>query len=228
MQRPGNINGLWGYNPQRTALSGYSGHLGTFGKSKGISVGMPGPPPGAAPAAPSGPRARFIGGKWVCSGMAPGTRMSKAKGKGRAKRGRGKKRPKSMADGPPPPTKDGYYHCCPAGWTHTGFQITRPCGKDYGQTVCGPIPEGFTVDDGVCCENLKEWAPNTTDGSDPCEALEQALMAQGKVVAGRAESMLAPELVIDQGPLISPTVMMVGGLAVAALFIVTIVIKLKS
>jgi len=180
--------------PQKqTAFSGF----GDFGKSKMHAYGIPGPPPGAPAAVPTG-RARYIGGKWVCSGVAP------------------------------PPTKDGYYHCCPGGWTHTGFQITRPCGQDYGQTVCGPIPEGATIDDGVCCENLKEWAPNTSDGSDPCEALEQALMAQGRVVAGRAESMLAPELVIDQGPLISPTVMIAGGLAVAALFIVTIVIKIKS
>lgn len=198
MYRPGNIDGLWGRALQKqTNLGEYSGYLGTFGKSrgKGHVIGMPGPPPGA----PSGSApARYIGGKWVCSGDAP------------------------------PQTKDGYFHCCPGGWTHTGFQITRPCGQDYGQTVCGPIPEGYTVDDGVCCENLKEWVPNIPDGSDPCEAAEQALMAQGKVVVGRPESMLAPELVIDRGPLISPTIMIAGGLAVAALFIVTIVIKLKS
>ena len=66
------------------------------------------------------------------------------------------------------------------------------------------------------------------EGGDPCEAAEKALMAQGQVVAGRAESMLAPELVIDQGPLISPTLMMAGGVAVAALFVVTIIIKLKN
>jgi len=197
MHRPGNINGLWGYSPEKQATFGeYSGYLGTFGK--GYAMGPPGPPPGAGAPPPGSAPARYVGGKWVCPGNAPAQ------------------------------TKNGYYHCCPGGWTHTGFQITRPCGKDYGQTVCGPLPEGASISDGVCCENLKEWMPNIPDGGDPCEAAELALMAQGRVVAGRAESMLAPELIIDQGPLISPTIMIAGGLAVAALFIVTIVIKIKS
>lgn len=195
MLRPGNINGLQGYTPKRQSnFRGFAGQLGTFGK--GYMAPPPAAPPGAP--APNSAPAKYIGGKWVCSGPAPVQ------------------------------TADSYYHCCPGGWTKTGFHITRPCDKDYGQIVCGPLPEGASIDEGVCCENLKEWMPNIPDGSDPCVAAEDALIAQGKVVPGRAESMLAPALDVDQGPLISPTIMIVGGLAVAALFAVTIVIKLKS
>jgi hypothetical protein len=139
--------------------------------------------------------AKYVGGKWVCEGDTP------------------------------PQEKDGYYHCCPGGWTKTKFEVTRPCGKDYGQTICGPLPEGATVDDGVCCESMNEWMPSTEDGSDPCV---QAALASGRAVPGYMDTMLAPELVVDQGPLVSPIMMMAGGLAVAALFIVTIIIKLKS
>ena len=203
MHRPGNINGL-GYTPRRqSGFSGFSGLGGYSGYSRLGTFGKS-QSKGQTPGLPGPPPAEevisatYVGGKWVCDGDAPTQ------------------------------TADSYYHCCPGGWSKTGFQITRPCGKDYGQTVCGPIPPGATVDDGVCCENIKEWMPHMPEGGDPCEAAEQALMAQGQVVAGRAESMLAPELVIDQGPLISPTLMMAGGVAVAALFVVTIIIKLKN
>ena len=152
-------------------------------------------PPPGPPAPGSTGPARYIGGKWVCNGN------------------------------PPKQTANGYFHCCPGGWTHTPFEVTRPCGKDYGKTVCGPLPEGASLDDGVCCENMREWMPYIEGGGDPCEA---AALASGRAVPGMMKTMLAPELVVDRGPLISPVVMMAGGLAVAALFIVTIIIKLKS
>jgi hypothetical protein len=152
-------------------------------------------PPPAPPPKKAAAPAKYIGGKWVCEGDTP------------------------------PQEADGYYHCCPSGWNKTKFEVTRPCGKDYGQTICGPLPEGATIDDGVCCESMKEWMPNTEDGSDPCK---QAALDSGRAVPGYMDTMLAPELVVDRGPLVSPVIMMAGGLAVAALFIVTIILKLKS
>jgi hypothetical protein len=148
------------------------------------------------PTAPGvGVPAKYIGGQWQCEGN------------------------------PPPEEKDGYYHCCPGGWTKTPFSVLRPCGKDFGQTVCGPLPEGVTTDQAVCCENLKEWAPADPSGGDPCQALA---LASGRAVPGVPETILADELMVDRGPLISPVLLIGGGLAIAALFIVTIVIKLKS
>lgn len=151
--------------------------------------------PPPGPPPPGTNPAKYIGGKWVCDGN------------------------------PPPQEADGYYHCCPAGWTKTPFEVTKPCGADYGQTVCGPLPEGATINDGVCCEDMREWMPHTADGSDPCM---QAALSSGVAVPNIPDTMLAPELIVDRGPLVSPVVMLAGGLAVAALFIVTIVIKLKS
>ena len=75
--------------------------------------------------------ATYVGGEWECPGD------------------------------PPPQEADGYYHCCPEGWTKTPFHITKPCGKDYGKTVCGPLPPGATEADAVCCEKLEEWMPVT-------------------------------------------------------------------
>jgi len=151
-------------------------------------------PPPSAPPPVSGKPAKYFDGKWQCEGN------------------------------PPPNTATGYYHCCPVGWSLTNFEVTKPCGKDYGQTVCGPLPKEAKADEAVCCENLREWMP-ATPGSDPCRA---AALASGKAVPSVTETMLAPDLVVEQGPLISPVVAIGGGLAVAALFIITIIFKLKS
>jgi hypothetical protein len=56
----------------------------------------------------------------------------------------------------------------------------------------------------------------------------QAALATGHAVPGVTQTILTEDLVVDQGPLVSPVVMIAGGLAVAILFIVTIIFKLKS
>jgi hypothetical protein len=56
----------------------------------------------------------------------------------------------------------------------------------------------------------------------------EAALATGQAVPGVTQTILTEDIVVDQGPLVSPVVMIAGGLAVAILFIVTLIFKLKS
>ena len=125
---------------------------------------------------------------------------------------------------------DGYYHCCPeTGWTKTGYDVTRPCGENYGMIKCGPLPEGASIADAVCCENLKEWVPRDSSGADPC--VQAALLQSqqtGQAVPGVTQTILTDEVLLEREPLVSPILLLGGGLVMALLFVVTIIFKLRS
>jgi hypothetical protein len=129
-------------------------------------------------------------------------------------------------DNQPRPAEDvaGYYHCCPSGWTKVPFGDTRPCkGNERSLSVCGPLPEGATHAEAVCCENMKEWVPAGEGGGDPCKA---AAIASGKAVPGMMETMLAPEIIERADTLVTPTMMIVGGLAAAGVIGLTVFMKM--
>ena len=163
--------------------------------------GFVAPPPGPPPGIPpGGAPPQFIEGKWQCSGT------------------------------PPASEADGYYHCCPeTGWTKTGYDVTRPCGENYGMIKCGPLPEGASIADAVCCENLKEWVPRDSSGADPC--VQAALLQSqqtGQAVPGVTQTILTDEVLLEREPLVSPILLLGGGLVMALLFVVTIIFKVKN
>ncbi len=181
----------------------HKGHRGLGESPIGLGSfgkGVMAPPPGPPGIPPGGQPPQFIEGKWQCSGSQP------------------------------PSQADGYFFCCPEmGWTKVAFDDSRPCGDNYGQTKCGPLPEGATTADAVCCESITEWAPRDIGGGDPC--LQAALLKSettGQAIPGVTETILVDDFIADREPLVSPTVMIAGILAVVILFGVTITIKLMK
>jgi hypothetical protein len=200
MHRPGYLNGFEGITARNASTNRTLGHY-----SSGLTLGSFGkgsmaPPPEPPGIAPGAAPPQFVGGKWQCSGTQPTS------------------------------AADGFYQCCPiTGWTKVGFEDRVPCGKNNGMLTCGPLPEGAAVEDAICCENITEWAPRGEPGSDPCEQAGMAhSQATGRAVPGMTSTMLTEDIVIDQGPLLSPVLLVGGGLVVAIIFGVTIFLKLKS
>ncbi len=94
---------------------------------------------------------------------------------------------------------------------------------------CGPLPEGASIADAVCCENLKEWVPRDSSGADPC--VQAALLQSqqtGQAVPGVTQTILTDEVLLEREPLVSPILLLGGGLVMALLFVVTIIFKLRS
>jgi hypothetical protein len=120
----------------------------------------------------------------------------------------------------PASDKDNYYHCCPSGWTKTPFNDTKPCkGKEGEKLICGPLPQGAKDSDVICCELLKQWLP----GNDPAVCTQAALQS-GRAIPGMEQTMLAEEI---QAPpsIISPALLIGGGLAAAGLIVLTIFLR---
>jgi len=125
----------------------------------------------------------------------------------------------------PASTATEYYHCCPSGWTKVPFGDTNPCkGKDREIMVCGPLPEGANPAEATCCENLKEWVPLLPGDPDPCKA---AALASGRAVPGVPGTILADDIVIPNEPLITPTMMLVGGVAAMGLIGLTVFVMMR-
>jgi len=107
-----------------------------------------------------------------------------------------------------------YYHCCPDGWTKTKFGETNPCRlADQGIFECGPRPEGSIEENMQCSRG--EWVDVTLPSALPVGPLSP-------------RDILAPELEFRQEPLLKPGVIAVIGGGVALLFIVTIILKMRS
>lgn len=113
-----------------------------------------------------------------------------------------------------------YWHCCPSGWVQATHGDTQPCkGPDRDLLDCGPLPEGASTADAVCCPRIRQWVPKTSTG-DPCADAENQT---GQAIPGRPETILAPDIEFQPEPLISPKFLMIGGLAAGLVVIATII-----
>ena len=109
-----------------------------------------------------------------------------------------------VCEGPKPQAEaDGFWTCCPSGWKKAPFGEQNPCKGEEDQMICGPIPEGMDVTQVKCCSNQKQWAPT-------CDLPEQ----QGPLTS---EDILAPELEIEREPIITPKLMVIGGVVAITL-----------
>jgi hypothetical protein len=131
---------------------------------------------------------------------------------------------KWVCDTPKPTAGPGkYYHCCPSGWTEADQGDTKPCKKDKGLMACGPLPTGVDQANSVCCENLKKWIPaGPPGGPDPCL---QAARAAGVAVPGVMETMLAPDVIAEPEPVISPGMIILGLVVVVSMIGLTVWLK---
>lgn len=113
------------------------------------------------------------------------------------------------------PNGTNQYYCCPSGWKLSIVNDPEPCINELDLYDCGPLPAGNANKTMTCCHTVREWMPNTTDGSDPCGEFDL-----------KPSQILAPDVVIppDSQQLISPTLLIVGGLAMA-LLVVLVYIK---
>jgi len=112
----------------------------------------------------------------------------------------------------PEPEQDGYYKCCPSGWVKLAFNSAEDC-PDIDLFKCGPPPAGMDRGQLVCCKKQKTWVPASSTG-DPCEVAYPT----------RPELILAPDIDISQRdePILSPSVMIAGGLVAASLIMLTL------
>jgi len=139
--------------------------------------------------------AKFTGGQWVCDD------------------------PKPASDA------NNYYHCCPSGWTKVPFGDIRPCkGKDAGLVKCGPLPEGATPEEAVCCPRLKEWVPADPSGGDPCAA---AIASAGRAMPGAPETILAPDIIVPREG-VGGGIFVMLGIGFVVLTGVTIFMKMRG
>lgn len=118
---------------------------------------------------------------------------------------------KWVCEGPKPQAEvDGYWACCPSGWKKAPFGDPNPCKGEEQLSSCGPLPEGMDASQVKCCIDKKEWAAISDPSIDPCGLPGQ----QGPLTA---EDILAPELEIEREPIITPKLMMIGGVVAITL-----------
>lgn len=102
------------------------------------------------------------------------------------------------------------YYCCPSGWKLSIVNDPAPCIKELDLYDCGPLPGGNTNQTMTCCHRVREWMPNTSDGSNPCAQFDL-----------KASQILAPDIVItpESRQIITPGLLVAGGLAMALLLV---------
>jgi len=119
---------------------------------------------------------------------------------------------KWVCDGPEPKAEsDGYWTCCPAGWKKAPFGDKNPCKGDEGLMTCGPLPEGMDPAQSKCCDDQREWRQITDPNVDPCSLIKGH---QGVVTS---EDILAPELEVAREPIVTPKMMIAGGIVAVSL-----------
>lgn len=117
---------------------------------------------------------------------------------------------KWICEGPKPQAEpDGMWTCCPSGWKKAPFGEQNPCKGEEDLLICGTLPEGMEASQVKCCADQKRWAV-VSGGADPCGLPGQ----QGPLTS---DDILAPELEIEREPILSPKLMLVGGVVVVTL-----------
>jgi hypothetical protein len=111
----------------------------------------------------------------------------------------------------PQPEADGYWTCCPSGWKKTPFSDNVPCKGEEGLVTCGPLPEGMDPAQTKCCVDQRQWTAISDPSADPCSLIKGR---QGPITS---EDILAPELEIEREPVITPKMMIAGGIVAVTL-----------
>jgi len=110
----------------------------------------------------------------------------------------------------PPAEADGYWVCCPSGWKKAPFGDSNPCKGEDDLVACGPVPDGMEIPQVKCCAEQKRWALVSGPGVDPC-----ALPGQRGPLT--SEDILAPELEFEREPVVTPKMMIAGGIVAVTL-----------
>lgn len=108
-------------------------------------------------------------------------------------------------------------YCCPSGWTISTYNDPAPCRSEQDLYDCGPIPKGASRATAVCCNRAMQWFAKDPTGADPCADFNL-----------KASDILAPDItpaqVAAQDQIFTPTMMLVGGAALAMMVILSVVV----
>lgn len=107
-------------------------------------------------------------------------------------------------------------YCCPSSWVISNYNDPAPCRNEQDFYDCGPLPPNSTRANAVCCNRAQQWFAKDSTGADPCAAFNL-----------KPSDILAPDVtptsVAQQETIFTPGMMMIVGLAMALMFVLTLV-----
>ena len=96
----------------------------------------------------------------------------------------------------PPSDATGFYACCPSGWTRVSYGDVSYCkGRDKDLQLCGPLPKGAVYGQVGCDPQFRRWVPIS------------------QIRALSPQDILAPALDVRRESLITPQILIAGGIS---------------